>query len=104
MQETYFEVKKRIRESAVYSGGKDFLVKELAAELGMAPEFINQVLSELAQEGHVSKRRARKPGLSLSIFLYKKCSFRPRDFLAMRLRRHTNAQLKLTPMHCWAIM
>ena len=103
-EETYYEAKKMIRESAVYSSGKDFLVKELAAEINMAPEFLNQVISELAQEGYVSKRRARKVGLRLSTFLYKKCDFRPRDFLAMPLRKHTNEQLQLEPTHCWAVM
>ena len=104
MEETYAEAKKMIRESAVYSSGNDFLVKELAEELNTAPEFINQVLSELAQEGYVSKRRARKVGLPFSTFRYKKCDFRPRDFMAMPLRKHTNGQLQLEPTHCWAVM
>lgn len=104
MNETYADIKKIIRESAVYSSGEDFLVKDLSEEIGLSSEFINQVISELAQDGHVSKRRAKKPGLKHSTFLYKKCDFRPRDFLAMRIREHTNEQLQLEPRHAWAVM
>jgi len=104
MPETYADIKKLIRESATFSGGKDFSIKELAAEIGLSFEFINQVISEMAQDGQVSKKRARTPGLKGSGFYYRKCGFRPRDFLAMSFRRHSNEQLHLTPLHTWAVM
>ena len=104
IEETYFAVKNRIRESALYSSGKDFYVKGLSEELSLCPDFITQVIREMFNQGDVTRQRESKKGLKGSTYRYRKLTFTPRDFLAMPLRKHTNDQLQLEPTHCWAIM
>ena len=104
IEETYFAVKNRIRGSVAYSSGKDFYVTDLSAELSLCPDFIKQVIREMFNQGDVSRQRESKQGLKGSMYRYRKLTFTPRDFLAMSLRKHTNEELQLEPMHPWSVM
>lgn len=103
--ETYVGARKLIKESRLFSSGKPFTIKELAAQTGIAHDFLSQVLSEMKESGRVSKTRvAKKRSIGGIEWHYRKQILKPREFLAMKLRRHTNEQLGLEPMHAWAVI
>jgi len=102
--ETYADARKVISESKAFSSGKPFLIRDLATETGMAYDFISQVLAQMVEGGQASKKRERKCVRGGIVWQYRMCNFRPRDFFAMKLRRHTNEQLGLEPLYAWSVM
>lgn len=103
--ETYVDARNSIKESKLFSSGKPFLITDLSLETGIAHDFISQVLCQMVVGGYVSKKRVKKPNKKGGIeWHYTKQTFKPRDFFAMSLRRHTNDELGLQAEYCWAVM
>ena len=103
-RETYVDIKKMIRESSMFASGRPFPIKELSSEIGVSTEFTAQVLGQMVEDGYASKKRVNKNERGGIVWHYRMCGFRPKDFLVMKLRRHSNEQLGLEAEYCWAVL
>jgi len=102
--ETYAVAKKTITDSKLFSSGEPFLIKDLSADIGLASDFVTQVLCQMVEGGQASKKREKKCKRGGIVWLYRKCTLKPRDYLCASYRRHTNDELGLEPLYAWAVL